>query len=540
MSIAHLKNLYPAFGLLPDVAEFIHFAPMPGDGAGQAAYWDAFAPPKDLAALHNPEFLARMWHRLQVQVRAPISQIRSDSGRRVLKLLGSFVLVEQVNGCWRVYEWSCRALGNVELVPISDNHIVAQDMPYGAAWLKTLVEPVALEMRGYYATSGRAVPLANYERYAAWALLGLFAGRLARRGDLRALRRRIGECLSLDRWVLGIANRLLRPHNMPQQALLSGYKCVLRNRRAFAKLENDAPHLTSLYGVLCQAKGFPAQGEPVQRLKEYLIARGVSQRTWRVISRSSQRLWLIVNRFYKGKLSDSVLDFIRCIYGGPTARYPDYAEEVQGLQQVWRHVVRLMQGIGVPTEAQESELDRVVRWIHADQPETLAPTKREAGWQWLVRRSQNWETQQELGMQSQFRRWPVPMTEVMLEGYCFRFLDNALALWLEGRAMHHCAHQYAGKCAAGELLLMSVQVDACRLATLALTHSEEGWHVSQLAGKANRPCGKQVLRASQALAVRLNNWTDRRPIETTKSRAPMASVPGHLVAPGARWSATTG
>lgn len=204
-----------------------------------------------------------------------------------------------------------------------------------------------------------------------------------------------------------------------------------------------------------------------------------------------------------------LLDRLLASYGGPTARYPEYSEEVEGQQPLWRHVVRLMQGVGVPTEAQESELDRVVRWVHAEQPETLAPTKREAGWQWLVRQSQDWETQQELGMQSQFRRWPIPMAEVTLQGYCFRFLDNALALWLEGRAMHHCAHQYAGKCAAGELLLVSIQVDARRVATLALGCSEDGWHVAQVAGKANRPCGKQILSAAKALAVRLNDWVDK-------------------------------
>ena len=84
-------------------------------------------------------------------------------------------------------------------------------------------------------------------------------------------------------------------------------------RSAFAKLESNAPHLIPLYGALCRARKFPDTGEPVQRLKHYLLANGISPRVWKVIVNAPQRLWLGVNRYYTNTSADQVLDLIKSI-----------------------------------------------------------------------------------------------------------------------------------------------------------------------------------------------------------------------------------
>ena len=120
----------------------------------------------------------------------------------------------------------------------------------------------------------------------------------------------------------------------------------------------------SLFGVLCRTPGFPRRGEPVQRLKDFLLAKGISPRAWRIVTRSTPRLWLTVNQFYEGPLHASVLDLIRCIdslgfdrtpppwlldrllavHGGPANRFRNYSDALVRKLSVWRHLVRLLQG----------------------------------------------------------------------------------------------------------------------------------------------------------------------------------------------------
>ena len=145
----------------------------------------------------------------------------------------------------------------------------------------------------------------------------------------------------------------------------------MARRSIFAKLESDAPYLIPLYGALCRARKFPAAGEPVQRLKQYLLANGIHPRAWIVIVNVPHRLWLVINRYYTSTSADQVLDLIKSIdrlgfdraranwllnallapHEGPGFRYTSYAMEIAKGESLWRHVVSLLQHIDKPTEA---------------------------------------------------------------------------------------------------------------------------------------------------------------------------------------------
>lgn len=347
MSIADVVGIYPVCGLLPDLAEGINCEPdsrWPSD----AGFLGTLVPPDSLVQWHEPVFLARILRRLRWRMAEPIMEKRDATGRRVFVLLGTWVLVEQRNGCLRAYQWRCETLDRVTLAAVPDRLVVAQGMPYQLAWLKALVRPLALEFLNWRGRDPTAAAVTSTEQYIRWALLEKLGPRIARNGKLNTVRAQIAAQVRLDPWALGVANRLLRPGDMPQLALLSDYNCVQRNRQAFATLEREAPHLVALFGVLCRSIGFPKRGEPVQRLKQFLVDRGVSLLTWRVVTRSGPRLWLMVNEFYKGDLPESLLDFILCIdtlgfdrpppqwmlhrllsaHGGAYARYSAYWGEI--------------------------------------------------------------------------------------------------------------------------------------------------------------------------------------------------------------------
>ena len=349
-----LQTYCPAFGLLPDLAMLILHPPFGETVSPPNHHWTLEPPPATVNAAHEPNFVFDILQRIQAEINRPVVVSHDRTGRRVLKVLGCYLFLEQKNKCWRVYEWKYDSLGFINLVEVPSQNIVAQAMPWRWQWLQSLVRPIALEYANWRLQRGHTPNMAAARRYSRW-LVQVLESKLRVNG----LRAELSAHLALDPWTLKIASRFLRPHDRPQKALLADYNCIMARRSVFAKLEADAHHLISLYGALCRARKFPATGEPVQRLKQYLLANGIRPQVWIVIVNAPHRLWLVVNRYYTSTSADQVLDLIKCIDGlgfdrapakwlldallaprvRPEFRYISYATQVIKGEQVWRHVV---------------------------------------------------------------------------------------------------------------------------------------------------------------------------------------------------------
>ena len=514
-----LQNYCPAFGLLPDIATFAIHPPFGETSPPPAHHWVWKAPPADVGAIHEPGFVFNILERIQAQLDRPVVVFHEGAGRRVLKVLGCYLVLEQKNKCWRVYEWKYESLGLMTVAEVPAESVVAQSSPWRWQWLQSLAHPIALEYVDWRSRRGHETSLAYAKRYSQWLLKTLETK--LRVGELRA---ELAKHLALDPWALQIASRFLRPHDRPQRALLADYNCVLAQRAIFAKLESDAPHLIGVYGALCRARGFPRTGEPVQRLKEYLIANHISQQTWIAILNAPAKFWLIANRYYTGASAGQVLDLILCIdvlgfdqtpqvwvldamlaaHGGPGARYSGYVYEVCKGEAVWRHMVRLLKNIEKPTEAQRLDLKRVVDWVGRTRQDQLTRAQRQAGWRWMVGKSLQWEKQKKIELVSSGISWWVPAKELAVGGYEFRFLTNPLEVWEEGQAMRHCAYILVRGCETGNCWLVSIRRGGERVATLELRRTGEKWRIHQLAGTANRPCTGAVWSVSGRLLVLLH------------------------------------
>ncbi len=513
-----LQNYCPAFGLLPDIAAFAIHPPLGETTSPPAHHWVWKAVPEDVAAIHEPGFVFGVLQRVQAVLDRPVVVSHDQAGRRVLKVLGCYLFLEQRNKCWRVYEWKHESLGLMTVAEVPAESVVAQFPPWRWQWLQSLARPIALEYTSCRLRSSYQTSPASAKRYSQWLLRTLETK--LREGGLRT---ELSKHLELDPWALKMASRFLRPHDMPQRALLADYNCVLARRATFAKLESDAPHLIGVYGALCRARGFPRTGEPVQRLKAYLIANDVSTQAWIAIANAPARFWLIANRYYTGASADQVLDLILCVdvlgfdqtpvawlldallapHGGPGARYAGYALEVCKKESVWRHIVRLLKHIEKPNEAQSLDLKRVVDWVDQTGQDQLTRAQRQAGWRWLVGKSLRWEKQKKVELESSGISWPVPAKELAVGGYEFRFLTNPLEVWEEGQIMRHCAYELVRGCTKGVCLVVSIKREGERVATLQLLRAREKWRVHQLAGKANRPCSGSLWAASSKFLVLL-------------------------------------
>ena len=90
----------------------------------------------------------------------------------------------------------------------------------------------------------------------------------------------------------------------------------------------------------------------------------------------------------------------------------------------------------------------------------------------------------------------MPIKELAVGGYEFRFLTNPLEVWEEGQAMRHCAYILVRGCETGVCWLVSMRREGARVATLELRRTGEKWQIHQLAEKANMPCSGAVCFAA--------------------------------------------
>ena len=513
-----LQSYCPAFGLLPDLAVFAMHPPFGYIAVPPAQHWAWELPPAGVDAAHEPEFVFSILRRIQSEIDHPVVVSHDRMGRRVLKVLGCYLFLEQKNQCWRVFEWKYDSLGLPTLTKVPAQNVVVQSPPWRWQWLRALARPIALEYADWRWRRGHETDLAAAGRYGQWLVASLES-----KLQVQGLRAELGRYLALDPWALKLASRFLRPHDQPHKALLADYNCVMAKRSAFAKLESDAPHLIPLYGALCRARRFPRIGEPVHRLKCHLMANGITPRAWIAIVNASPRQWLVVSRYYTSASADQVLDLIQCIdrlgfdwapptwlldtllapHGGPGFRYSSYAVEISRRVPVWRHIVRLLQHVQKPTETQCLDLKRVVDWVGQTGQDELTRAQRQAGWRWLVVQSLRWEEQQAIELQLCGTSWWVPVKDIWVGEFQFRFLTTPLEVWEEGRAMRHCAYDLVRGCERSVCWLVSITRKGVRMATLELRRTDDKWLIHQLAGKANGSCTAAVWSASSFLCSNL-------------------------------------
>lgn len=514
MSKTSLHGLLPAFGLLPDIAEFVC-------DPGPDQMWVKIDVPPQLLHLHDPVFMGRRWKRLAELVRSPI-KTRQDSGsRQVLVVLGCFVFVRLAEGQWRVFEWTYKTLGEPDLRPVHNSSVIAQHAPWRTHWLKTLVRPLALEYLHWHGQEATDKRMEEACRYVDW-MMNAFGAKLRKTNALHAVRGLLAVKLDLNPETLRLANRILHSPATAYRATLGDYEAVHIQRKAFATIQADAPHLFGFFGVMCQARGFPRTGEPLERLRRHLLSNGVSPRTWALITRLPARFWLAVNDFYPEMFSGSLLDFVRCLdllgvavpaqgslvlailggFGGPARLYERYPGCLRPQAAVWRHVISVAPRAA--TDHEFGNMHLVVQWIRDAREVTFTRAQRRAGWKWLVKSAQRWDDAKRAASTLPTDEWITPFPPRHLGGYEFIPLRDAYQVWSEGREMRHCAGDFIESCSTLEVVLVSVRRGSQRLATLAMRKTEAGWEIEQMRGKCNTGCTAALWRYARQLKREVN------------------------------------
>jgi hypothetical protein len=156
-------------------------------------------------------------------------------------------------------------------------------------------------------------------------------------------------------------------------------------------------------------------------------------------------------------------------------------------QVVLRHLVRVLEARARAGEAPPPAEDQhaVFTWI-ADVCRTrLQPSERQGGWAWLLRQGRE---HRELLRRKEggTREWRPLLPGFEHGRYRVVPVTSSEGVWAEAIAMRHCADQYEDGCAAGKVLMFSVQRHGGkRVATAAFAATEDGWRAIGLTGKAN-------------------------------------------------------
>ena len=498
----------PAFGLAPDVPDPLKRPPEPWQSSLAAK------PPKGLKHLHNPRQFARTWDRLLALVRDPVQEVMVGSTRQ-FSIGGNSVVEIEHDRTMTSWLWHGEELHQ----PCPNNRnqwtVVLQGMPYHRLWLKNLTRMVAREVHMHARATGVESTGLQACHYAEWAF-GVFDRQLRRHADMRQMRQRVASALRIDPALLSIAARTPRTTMPANIVVLGAYNRALRHRALLESLQREAPNLVPLYAALCDQPNFPKIGEPIARLRSYLLGwLLLSQRSWRMVANSNGRLLQPLAEFYKGDIASATEQHLRFLdlltqsrqipawviramlnkWGNSDHRWESYCSDVNAHIEVWRHVVSRLLKIQRPSPALLEEFDLVQRWItRPGAPKALEKNERHAGWSWMVRRATEWAQRQQQELQAQ-EGWPVPFDFANVADWSIVPLRNPFALWEEARVMRHCADQFTDVCLQGKALLLSVRLGQKRVATVSLQSEGGVWQLAQVKGFANTPASVELLQA---------------------------------------------
>ena len=493
----------PGFGTLRNVMRGIalHAKSLPSDE------WSSLQPPSALAHLHRPARLLAIWEQIMALLRSPVATCRLPDGNMAFNILGSAVIVRGDTGELRPYLWWQASLDHPELDEPAHAMVVLHGMPWRWIWLDKLLGLAQMEYQAELEFLHFEFTPEELRAYFTW-VSRIFRQRITRHADMRQVRRRIANALQLDDTALRRAFCGVPHGRLQVYVSVLDYNQALRLQSQLDQLEIDAPHLLPLYMVLGTAYRFPEDGEPVQRLKTYLLAQGFKERDWRYIVKCNRRLMLPMRYVYDGgNTVAEILDYLRIMcalelreqlpeplantlfaaWGNPAQR-SDSFWETYCVHRCYPHIMQLaVARYGtVDFDVLQTELLLIIRWAW-DIGLRLTKEQRQQGWLWLLRMARDHLAMLDAKERGASLTWSVPAQTHTIGAYQLRFLTSSYDLWEEAKAMRHCVNSYVEKCRTTNDRIASVTRNQRRIATAMFDWSGDELKLTQIAGKANQP-----------------------------------------------------
>jgi len=501
----------PAFGTLRGVMEGVVKNSKPvGD-----CEWIAAQPPAHLLPIHRPARISAIWGRILELLRDPVEVHQLADGRKVFHVLATAVLVRGSRGSYTSLLWGHDGLDRAHLDRLDDRSVILQGMPWKWLWLDRLLDFAKLEYQEELGFLN--IDAEGLDDYFNW-LSQLIRRRIASNADMRQVRQRIRTTIGVDVKALRRAHAGVVSGRDYTLASLREYNNAVLMDAELDQLESDSPHLLPLYMAMAPHGNFPGSGDPVQRLKKWLLSNGFKPRDWRFVYRCNRRLIAPMGDVYYGrKQCAETLDYLRTVCAlGLKEQCPErliralfgaWGNPAQREMTYWNYVSRfnfyphfmalaVKRFATIPWDQLEGEFLSIVRWAR-DVSFSLTKGQKRLGWDWLLQKANAYSEMVQAKKSLDEIGWDVPTKGHVVGDYQLRFLESSYDLWDESIQMRNCVDVYSDKCRHTNARIASVTVGRRRVATAMFVWSGEELKLVQISGKANRP-------VSDGMTKRLN------------------------------------
>ena len=416
---------------------------------------------------HIPEMVAGLEWRLRHMVEHPV-QVRQIDGVRVIMVLGTLLAVQWPSGQFSTFAWESdqSSRSGMRMFMIPTEQVVIQGVPCQWLWLERLMKGFEIELRDEIVHEGHLTESEFEDRTRAFrtymkGLTKVMRHRLRVMPAYRSMRQRIAAEMKLDPVALELAHRIA---DAPAQlyrhlTMFSSYNRAVEHRELLLKVQAETPHLFTFYAGMLEDEYFPAEGEPLQRLRNQLHDDFDGHGPYRLLLKTPPRAFVLMRRFIAHLQHENYLDWLRLLHGlSPSRPVPEwllrilvsqfgnerqrvhlYARRFLSDMPLWAFVVRHWAHVEQqPKEASLEEIRDVALWIIDGPLITLDRRQRQRGWEGLVKDARSWLRER----QAESNKTPLPHASRIpvrrWEGWSLAPLTTEFEVWQEGTLMGHC------------------------------------------------------------------------------------------------------
>lgn len=468
------------------------------------------SPSTHLKPLHDAQFVDRVWRKVEALLAEPVRVKTLSGGEMAVQVLGTAVFLRGKSG--QLHPFLREIAGT--LMYSGSRLVMVTEVPYGSVWLTRIVG-TATALRFAQIELPVTISESQQGEYVQW-LTRMLMRRIRAHHDLRGLRRRIADALCIDADAWRLCHRMHISSPLENKACFQQYNLCIRHKAELLEVERVAPNAVGVYAALCEQRNFPVTGEPTQRLKRYLVALGVSSRSWLLVLRDGNRLMPVVRQFYTGSPSYAACDVIKVMnglniarrlpawltqaifgeWGTAGERRHSYFRCMEPSMTNLRHLVACVSAeFQHPDALQEEQLAEVVHWVTEPEAAPLTRTQRQRGWSYLVRSARSFHHLREEKEAATGIDWELPFKSLELPTMTLLPIGSGAELFDEGRKMRNCAGQWIARCATGNEMLVSVRArDGRRTASASYRWGRGQWEFGDAKGPLNRPLDNKTMK----------------------------------------------
>lgn len=274
------------------------------------------SPPSHLKAVHCPA-LIRAWHERLVQALSNPTQIETRNGYRRIQVLGCAIFNVDLRSRVGLWVWNFDESDRPVLDRAPDESVAALGAPFEDFWVTGYQAGVLRTLVAHFPSKGQTC-----QDYVNWASACLVE--LCWTDEVQEkVRTQIATDLALDAQVLEIASQIRLGAAEAVPARLEQYNHVLRNRRDFLQLQQEAPNLIALYAMLTDDLNHSL--ELTQSMKQMLRKAGLGTAVWRLLSRVGTQWIQAFLPYFDQKqqaLSECAIEIIRLATAFGTRELP--------------------------------------------------------------------------------------------------------------------------------------------------------------------------------------------------------------------------